>query len=141
MSVATKRKHVMRSVLAEDLDLPKPNEKIVKIRASMGNNLHEVEGETGEVFLISMPTRFRKSVWVKRDDFILVESIPEGDKVRAEMVRPITSDYMRFLRENNQWPTAFETIEADDDFDAGNPNHRPVHNCDSSSSSSDSDDN
>ncbi|KAE8752465.1 hypothetical protein FOCC_FOCC000588 [Frankliniella occidentalis] len=141
MSVATKRKHVMRSVLAEDLEIPKTNQDVVKIRASVGNNLHEVETATGEVYLVSMPSRFRKSVWVKRGDFILVEPIEEGDKVRAEMVRPITSDYIRFLRENSKWPSAFEKIESGDDLEGGNPNRRPMTNCDSSSSDSSNDEN
>lgn len=142
MSVATKRKRVMRSVLAEDMEIPSTNQDIVRIRASMGNNLHEVETETGEVYLVSMPTRFRKSVWIKRGDYILVEPIAEGDKVRAEMVRPITSDYIRFLQSHEKWPSAFEKFSQDDDLEGGNPNRRPVNDCDSSSTSdTDSSDN
>ncbi|KAK3923273.1 DNA polymerase subunit gamma-1, mitochondrial [Frankliniella fusca] len=141
MSVATKRKHVMRSVLAEELEIPKANQEVVKIRASVGNNLHEVETQTGETYLVSMPSRFRKSVWVKRGDFILVEPIAEGDKVRAEMIRPITSDYMRFLRDNNTWPSAFEKVESDEDQHGGNPNRRPINNCDSSCSEDSDDEN
>lgn len=136
MSIATKRKHVMRSVLAEEPELPKENQEIVRIRASMGNNLHEVETERGEIYLVSMPTRFRKSVWVKRGDYILVEPITEGDKVRAEMVRPVTSDYVRFLRHNNKWPCGFESPGSEETMEGGNPNRRPANNCDSSSSSS-----
>lgn len=139
MSVATKRKHVMRSVLSEDLELPKEGQDIVRIQTSMGNNLHEVETASGEKYLVSMPTRFRKSVWVKRGDFILVEPIAEGDKVRAEMVRPITSDYIRYLRDNNKWPSDFDKFESEGDVENGNPNRRPVNNYNSSSSSDDSD--
>ena len=135
MSVATKRKHVMRSVLTEDLELPKENQDVVRIRASVGNNLHEVETADGDVYLISMPNRFRKSVWVKRGDYILVEPITEGDKVRAEMVRPVTSDYIRFLRQNDKWPSGFETIESEDALEEGNPNRRAADHCDNSSSS------
>lgn len=140
MSAATKRKHVMRSVLSEDLEPPKENQDIVKIRASMGNNLHEVETVTGEIYLISMPTKFRKYVWVKRGDFVLVEPIAEGDKVRAEMVRPVTSDYIRYLRENNKWPEGFDKIESADDEENGNPNRRPVNKYNSSSESDTSED-
>lgn len=139
MSVATKRKHVMRSVMAEDLEIPASNQDIVRIRASVGNNLHEVETESNETYLVSMPSRFRKSVWVKRGDFILVEPIPEGDKVRAEMVRPVTSDYIRFLRDNGKWPAAFEKLESQDDLEAGNPNRRPIKDCNPSSDSDSSD--
>ena len=34
-----------------------------------------------------MPTKFRKNVWIKRGDFVLVQPIEEGDKVKAEIVQ------------------------------------------------------
>ncbi|XP_034240265.1 probable RNA-binding protein EIF1AD [Thrips palmi] len=125
----------MRDVLFEELEPPKENQEIVKIRASVGNNLHEVETSAGETYLISMPTKFRKNVWVKRGDFVLVEPIAEGDKVRAEMVRPVTSDYIRYLREINKWPEGFDKAESIDDDESGNPNRRPLNNYHSSSDS------
>lgn len=138
MSAATKRKHAMR--VSEDMEPPKENQDIVKIRASMGNNLHEIETVTGETYLISMPTKFRKSVWVKRGDFVLVEPIAEGDKVRAEMVRPITTDYIRYLRENKKWPEEFDKVESVDGDEDANPNRRPVNKYNSSSDSDSNDD-
>ena len=38
--------------------------------AGKGNNLHEVETEDDEKFLVSMPTKFRKNVWIKRGTFL-----------------------------------------------------------------------
>ena len=35
---------------------------------------------------VSMPTKFRKNVWIKRGDFVMVQPIDEGDKVKAEIV-------------------------------------------------------
>jgi hypothetical protein len=32
-----------------------------------------------------MPTKFRKNVWIKRGDFVMVQPIEEGDKVKAEI--------------------------------------------------------
>ena len=34
--------------------------------ASRGNNLHEVETAEQQKYLVSMPTKFRKNVWIKR---------------------------------------------------------------------------
>ena len=34
--------------------------------SSRGNNLHEVQTAKGEHYLVSMPTKFRKNVWIKR---------------------------------------------------------------------------
>ena len=38
-------------------------------------------------YLVSMPNKFRKNVWVKRGNYCIVEPIEEGDKVKAEIVR------------------------------------------------------
>ncbi len=38
-----------------------------------------------ENFLVSMPNKFRKNVWVKRGDFVIVAPIEEGDKVKGEI--------------------------------------------------------
>lgn len=52
MSQSTKRKYVTAEVL-DALDLPTENQKIVKIVAGKGNNLHQVssEIETAAVFI------------------------------------------------------------------------------------------
>jgi len=81
MSKATKRKHVYQEL--EEHRLPQPGEMVVRVVSSKGNNLHEIETADGANFLISMPSKFRKNVWVKRGDFILVAPIEEGDKVRT----------------------------------------------------------
>ena len=44
MSQSTKRKHVTKEVL-DEFELPKENQKIVKIVAGRGNNLHQVKQE------------------------------------------------------------------------------------------------
>ena len=38
----------------------------IQVLSSKGNNLHEVETSDGKIFLASMPTKFRKNVWIKR---------------------------------------------------------------------------
>lgn len=53
MSGVTKRKHVLREMLEDDYELPRDGQQIVRIIASRGNNLHEVEtaGTETENFL------------------------------------------------------------------------------------------
>ena len=65
MSKATKRKHVTKELL-DNYDLPTENQSIVKVVGGRGNNLHEVETADGDKFLVSMPSKFRKNVWMKR---------------------------------------------------------------------------
>lgn len=107
MSKVTKRKHVLREVDADNFEVPTENQHIVKIIASRGNNLHEVESADGDQYLVSMPTKFRKNVWIKRGDFVLVEPIKEGDKVKAEIVRMLTPEHIRVFTEEKIWPEKF----------------------------------
>uniref|UniRef100_A0A3B5LXM3 Eukaryotic translation initiation factor 1A domain containing n=1 Tax=Xiphophorus couchianus TaxID=32473 RepID=A0A3B5LXM3_9TELE len=69
MSQATKRKHVVKEVLG-DFITPTENQQIVKVNILIrGNNLHETITAQGETFLVSMPTKFRKNIWIKRGNF------------------------------------------------------------------------
>jgi probable RNA-binding protein EIF1AD len=140
MSRATKRKHVIKEVLLDDLELPTGKQEVVRVLASRGNNLHNVEDATGSQFLVSMPTKFRRNVWIKRGDFVLVEPIVEGDKVKAEIVRILTSEHVKFLQDNNQWPEQF--VERKDNKEEDtlfvNTNRLQQYRSDSTSSSDDS---
>lgn len=126
MSKVTKRKHVMKEMETDFFDPPAPNQQIVRIICSRGNNLHEVESaepiqitvtsdenpENTEVtttnrFLVSMPTKFRKNVWVKRGDFVIVEPIEEGDKVKGEIVRILTPPQIKQFTKDGIWPEKF----------------------------------
>ncbi|XP_076235928.1 putative RNA-binding protein EIF1AD [Calliopsis andreniformis] len=108
MSKATKRKHVVKEV--EDLSIPTESQSIVRIIESRGNNLHEVIDPAGDQYLVSMPTKFRRNIWVKRGDFVLIEPIPEGDKVKAEIVKILTREHQKWYRAQNCWPKEFDEI-------------------------------
>jgi probable RNA-binding protein EIF1AD len=73
------------------------------VTGSRGNNLHDVTLPDGTTFLASMPTKFRRNVWVKRGDFVVVVPIEEGDKVKAEVARILYHDQIRYIRANNRW--------------------------------------
>lgn len=135
----------MKEALWDDYELPKVNQTIVKVLKSRGNNLHEVVNPSGEEYLVSMPTKFRKNIWVKRGDFILVEPITEGDKVKAEIVKIMNKDSIKYYKENNLWPEEFDdaklqekSVEELDDFFV-NTNRKNVITYESNSDSSDSD--
>lgn len=114
MSKATKRKHVTKEVLDEYV-LPEDKQQIVRVVAGKGNNLHEVQTADNECFLVSMPTRFRKNVWIKRGDFVLIEPIEEGDRVKAEISRILYKDQIKYIKEQGKWPEAFcESSQTED---------------------------
>lgn len=112
MSQATKRKHVVKEVL-EEYVVPSPQQQIVRVLGTPGNNLHEVETAEGTRFLVSMPTKFRKNIWIKRGDFLLVDPIEEGEKVKAEINFVLYKDHVRYLKKEGLWPEAFcDTAES-----------------------------
>uniref|UniRef100_A0A3Q3W7W7 Probable RNA-binding protein EIF1AD n=1 Tax=Mola mola TaxID=94237 RepID=A0A3Q3W7W7_MOLML len=106
MSQATKRKHVVKEVLG-DLVTPTENQQIVKVIGSRGNNLHETVTAQGESFLVSMPTKFRKNIWIKRGDYVIVDPIEEGEKVKAEISFILYKDHIQYLQKQQCWPEGF----------------------------------
>ncbi|XP_053735400.1 probable RNA-binding protein EIF1AD [Synchiropus splendidus] len=106
MSQATKRKHVVKEVLG-DFVTPTENQQIVKVTGSRGNNLHETVTAQGETFLVSMPTKFRKNIWIKRGDFVIVDPIEEGEKVKAEISFILYKDHIQYLQKQQLWPEGF----------------------------------
>ncbi|KAM9469946.1 putative RNA-binding protein EIF1AD isoform 1-T3 [Clarias gariepinus] len=107
MSKATKRKHVVKEVLG-DYITPNEKQQIMRIMGSNGNNLHEAVTESGEKFLLSMPTKFRKNIWIKRGDFVIVDPIEEGDKVKGEIHFILYRDHIDYLRKLGIWPKGFD---------------------------------
>lgn len=73
----------------------------------------QVTTPNGEEYLVSMPTKFRKNIWVKRGDYILVEPIAEGDKVKGEIVKIMNKDSIKYYKENNVWPKEFDNSKED----------------------------
>ncbi|KAK2849488.1 hypothetical protein Q5P01_009322 [Channa striata] len=106
MSQATKRKHVVKEVLG-DFVTPTETQQIVKVISSRGNNLHETVTAQGETFLVSMPTKFRKNIWIKRGDYVIVDPIAEGEKVKAEISFILYKDHIQYLQKQNLWPEGF----------------------------------
>jgi translation initiation factor IF-1 len=84
------RKHLTDQVL---FDLPLSNEEmdqVVKIVATHGSNQFGVLliNGTNSRFLANLPTKYRKRVWLKRNDFVIVESglaeVEEAENQEAE---------------------------------------------------------
>ncbi|XP_028824118.1 probable RNA-binding protein EIF1AD [Denticeps clupeoides] len=113
MSQATKRKHVVKEVLC-DFIRPTEKQQVVKVVGSPGNNLHEVVTAGGEQFLVSMPTKFRKNIWIKRGHFVIMDPIEEGDKVRGEISSILYREHIHHLQKLGVWPDGFNQQKEDD---------------------------
>lgn len=151
MTEATKKRHVTREIV-DAYPLPEDDQQIVQVLRGCGNNLHEVVTAAGQRFLASMPTKFRRSVWIKRGlhralaarsrtnpslssppgDYLIVTPIEEGNKVRAEIHSILLKDQIRHIKASGQWPAEFEKDDAppeeeEDTDDLLVPNLNRVH--------------
>lgn len=106
-----------------DFDPPGANQQFAQILKSRGNNLHEVEPAvfpeptqnddddqtttTDKTFLVSMPTKFRKNIWVKRGSFVIIEMIAEGQKVKGEIARILLPEHIKEFKKDGIWPAKF----------------------------------
>ena len=78
------RKHLTDSVL-NDLPEPTENERIAKVVGTRGSNQFElvIDPSEGELDptpqLAILPTKFRKLVWLKRNDYVISAVVAEDD--------------------------------------------------------------
>jgi probable RNA-binding protein EIF1AD len=107
------RKHLTDQVL---FDLPEPSktERIAKVVATRGSNQFDVQLEDAagtDPVLAILPTKFRKLVWVKRNDFVIVQTVEDSDDVDAKytgiryMINHILyKDQIEHLQSKGLWP-------------------------------------
>ncbi|XP_067312570.1 probable RNA-binding protein EIF1AD [Pseudorasbora parva] len=139
MSKATKRKHVVKEVL-EDCVTPTEDQHIMRVLGSNGNNLHEAVTGSGERFLVSMPTKFRKNLWIKRGDFVIVDPIKEGEKVKGEISFILYRDHIQYLRKTGVWPEGFQEDHTSSERNEGTPKERMERKTEEDDSDSEDDD-
>ena len=88
--------------------MPTQNQFVAKIVKPKGNNLHQVIDENEKEFLVSMPRKFRNIVFVRRGNFVLVDPIQEGNKVKGEVLRILDQEMIKHFIEEKIWPEAFQ---------------------------------
>jgi len=130
---------VTREVV-EEFRLPDTNEAIVKVLAGKGNNLHEVADKQGNAFLVSMPTKFRKNVWIKRGDYLYISPISEGDKVKGEITTVLYKDQIKFIKKEGAWPAQFDNQDQPPADQLAKDNFEESCEADNESEGSDNDD-
>lgn len=146
MSALTKKKYVIAEAL-DHIEL-ESGENVQMVVASPGSQLFEVEDEFGVRTLASLPQKFRKTIWLKRKDFVVCIPIFEGHKVKYEITKILQPHHLKDLKISEKFPSVFEHGQGDgnDDNDSDdslpeNTNRRLVEiesSDDSSSEDSDS---
>jgi probable RNA-binding protein EIF1AD len=111
------RKHLTDSVL-HDLPEPTDNERIAKVVATRGGNQFDIilaNQSQEESQLALLPTKFHKLVWVKRGDYVIVETgggEESGDDQKNDDVTGVRyiishilyKDQVKHLKSKALWP-------------------------------------
>eukprot|EP01115_Flamella_aegyptia_P009860 TRINITY_DN42644_c1_g1_i1.p1 TRINITY_DN42644_c1_g1~~TRINITY_DN42644_c1_g1_i1.p1 ORF type:complete len:163 (-),score=47.54 TRINITY_DN42644_c1_g1_i1:24-512(-) len=155
------RKHVKVTVLQDTPEIQE-DEKIAKVVELRGANICEVVFANGEHTLCQIPTKFRKLIWIKTGNFIIVrepKNIPNV-KIRVMVQHVLFPDHIKNLRAQGKWPAEFEAEvaqtetkkpveepkksnagDSEDDSDLFyNPNHRLVTDSDDEDEDSEDED-
>eukprot|EP01114_Cavostelium_apophysatum_P005247 TRINITY_DN1601_c0_g1_i1.p1 TRINITY_DN1601_c0_g1~~TRINITY_DN1601_c0_g1_i1.p1 ORF type:complete len:176 (-),score=31.18 TRINITY_DN1601_c0_g1_i1:71-598(-) len=105
------RKHLTTNVLTS-LPLPTENERIVRVSELRGANICEVELPEGDKILVQIPTRFRKLVWIKKGNFLIINRPNNWDnleyKVKAMVQHVLFPDQIKNIKKEGLWPMPFE---------------------------------
>mmetsp|Transcript_13666 Transcript_13666/g.17485 ORF Transcript_13666/g.17485 Transcript_13666/m.17485 type:complete len:194 (+) Transcript_13666:151-732(+) len=108
------RKSVMDSYLNELPELEE-GQMVAEVKAPRGSNLMEILCSNGEESLAMLPTKFRKLIWVKRGDYVIVSgssgdvttATGEDGKVKYSIAHILSQDHIQELRKNGMWPDIF----------------------------------
>lgn len=57
-----------------------------------------------------MPSKYLTNIWVKRGDFLIVNPIEEGEKVKAEISFVLCKNHVHSLQKEGHWPDAFSDV-------------------------------
>ncbi|CAG7734237.1 unnamed protein product [Allacma fusca] len=100
--MAKVKKNVYQEFMQDDY-VPEGEQQVVKYLSGKGNNLHEVEDIQGTRYLASMPKKFRQTVWLKKNDCIVVDPIAEGKKVLGEIICVIPVKNVVNIIQTGEW--------------------------------------
>ena len=155
------RKHLTDSVM---FDLPEPaeHERIAKIVATRGGNQFDImlpnesnlHGAKRVSKLAILPTKFRKLVWLKRNDFVIVATgsddddedetaTADGDSkedttkassggIRFIITHILYKEQVKHLRSKGLWPTGDDEFEEDVSNENGENKPSPMDHLETS---------
>jgi probable RNA-binding protein EIF1AD len=110
------RKHLTDSVL-NDLPEPKDHERIAKVVSTRGLNQFDILVASNDSVddrtpqLAILPTKFHKLVWVKRNDYVIVQTGDDASTdddesgIRYIISHILYKDQVKHLQSKDLWPT------------------------------------
>jgi len=111
------KKHVQQRMLSTLSTIENEDQAVGRVLSVRGGNLLDVTLPDGSEILCNVPSRFFKSIWIKRGDFVIIEKLseakttnrPKESKVKAEVANVLQLDSIKQLKKDGLWPTEFDT--------------------------------
>eukprot|EP00850_Spirogloea_muscicola_P008454 SM000045S16199 [mRNA] locus=s45:263590:264906:+ [translate_table: standard] len=104
----------LRACRRPDASLPPLNPNSSNPEPSTPNRRGaQVEGADGRTTLALLPAKFRKLLWLKRGNYVIVDVgerervEADGGKVTGTIMHVLYSDHVRWLQAAQLWPAAF----------------------------------
>lgn len=104
-------------------------QSVGRVSSVRGGLLVDVDLADGSGILCEIPSRFSKTIWIKKGDFLIVEiysetKTPSGQKeskVKAVVVHVLQADDIKQLKKDGDWPAEFELHVASKASRSSNP--------------------
>ena len=115
------RKSVTTAFLNDSLE-PTENEQIAIVVCNRGSNLFEIKMPDGCLELARLPNKFNKLIWVKKNDYLIVEKndgesdASNSSKVKYAINNIINKGNIKKLTTRGLWPSEFcvESVDVRD---------------------------
>lgn len=96
------------------------SQSIARVGGAAGNNLYHVEIAEAKTLLVELPARFRSTIWIKRNNYVLIDTATlsaRENKLDGEIVNVVRNE--KEWRKQAYWPAVFvkKTSYMDDSED------------------------
>ncbi|KAI8967229.1 hypothetical protein BDF20DRAFT_237319 [Mycotypha africana] len=101
------KKQLAKNQFQEEIDI-QPGQQFARSLGPRGNHQHEVEFVDGSKKLVTLPPKFRSSIWLKRGHYVIVDpTVGVSEKVGGEIVHVLFPHHIKELKNKNKWPKEF----------------------------------
>ncbi|KAF7588215.1 hypothetical protein BBP40_005998 [Aspergillus hancockii] len=85
-----------------------PGQQIARVIKATGNNVYAVELPSKDSFLVELPSKFRSTIWMKRNSYVVIDlnALEDRDnKLAGEIVNIVRDE--KAWRKAPFWPKEF----------------------------------
>jgi len=97
-----------RQIQSQSLDLPELKEGQILCQVQgppKGSSLFDA-WDGSELHLVELPARFRKSAWIKRGSYVIVELVTTSStsKINGEITHVLLAEHVKEWKKRGDWP-------------------------------------